>query len=1208
MIRYLFILLVISFFSISGRAQSVNTAYLCLGNGDIVLADLGNCSTTLVARLRNTSMFDIAQGDTDDTLYGIKNEDLYRIDLISGNFTYLGSLNVLGFGGNFRVTSLVKESNGVLLGVNQSSAGQLFRIDVNALTAINLGNTGFESAGDLTYFQGNLYLSADNDELILVDVQNPGNSSFVGSLASTGISNIFGVVTIITADPCAASPTFALVATGSRSTSFVDPITGATTANCNNLTNESIFGAAEVSSDIICSIDLELEGDGLANPSFCGSGSPTLTTIVDPSAPIGTYTYEWTVQGNPAILSTSPTYNPTVTNTTEFECLVTDTGRAAPDNTASSRITVTIFPEAVWNPIGPIIANSFYDLPIITGSNIPSNAAYFTQSGGAGTRYAEGYQISSTTFSSNPTTIYLYGIDQNGCELEEEFTLEFITAQVEISPSGAITGCEGDQITLTAIPDPLNPYDNYTYNWDDGLGGSLSSTASITVTLTQSTTFSVTVNDSGVENGFGMGFDMVMVAVTPAIDLDDLSDQNAQNEFTFPSITGSNVTAGANYYTQPGGQGTAYNSGDVVDPSDFTSLPVTLYIYDSSGGCSDEESFVLDIIPTSFNATLTTSSSAVCEGENVTLTAITSPAAAVGNYSYEWNTASNATVLSTNASFAIAVNTTTTFNCTITDSGITGSDGVIVEQITVTASPAIILDARSNVNVNNTYTFPPITGMNLSGNEAYFTAPNGGGSRYEAGDIVLILDFANFPVTIYIFDSNFSCEATETYELVIDPVILTVNINASDTIICEGESITLTATVDPSTPINSYTYEWTSSTTGMIVGTSNPISITPTASTTITCTVTDLGIVGSANIASNTVNIQVSPQVIINTPMDVAADLFYTFPAITGINVSTDAAYFTQPNGTGTRYEPGDTVSIADFANLPVTIFIYDINGSCDDETSFELDINLPVLSLNITATDDEICLGENTTLTATPSPTDAVGTYSYEWRIAGSTTILENENTIVVDPLVDTVYECTVVDNGLPSGFDTAISTISIQILNTPFIEPINDQVVETAFMFPEIIGNNLSGIERYYFQAGGVGLSFEEGQILEYDEMVNYPLEVFIYDENSNGCSDEVSFLLTIIEPVAELFKIPQFLTPNDDNFNDRWNVTILDPEVIMDHIYIYDRYGKLLEQISVTGTGWDGSFNDNPLPSSSYWFQFEYNYRGVPSERKGYFALKR
>ena len=42
----------------------------------------------------------------------------------------------------------------------------------------------------------------------------------------------------------------------------------------------------------------------------------------------------------------------------------------------------------------------------------------------------------------------------------------------------------------------------------------------------------------------------------------------------------------------------------------------------------------------------------------------------------------------------------------------------------------------------------------------------------------------------------------------------------------------------------------------------------------------------------------------------------------------------------------------------------------------------------------------------------------------------------------------------------------------------------------------------------------------------------------------------------------------------------------------IYIFDRFGKLLKQISPSlGPGWDGNYNGNPLPSSDYWFLVEY-----------------
>ncbi|HZW62389.1 MAG TPA: T9SS type B sorting domain-containing protein, partial [Flavobacteriaceae bacterium] len=60
----------------------------------------------------------------------------------------------------------------------------------------------------------------------------------------------------------------------------------------------------------------------------------------------------------------------------------------------------------------------------------------------------------------------------------------------------------------------------------------------------------------------------------------------------------------------------------------------------------------------------------------------------------------------------------------------------------------------------------------------------------------------------------------------------------------------------------------------------------------------------------------------------------------------------------------------------------------------------------------------------------------------------------------------------------------------------------------------------------------------------------------------------------------------------------------------IYIFDRYGKLLKQLSPTGSGWDGMYNGEPLPSSDYWFTVEY-YEPEGTTKKqfsAHFTLKR
>lgn len=82
--------------------------------------------------------------------------------------------------------------------------------------------------------------------------------------------------------------------------------------------------------------------------------------------------------------------------------------------------------------------------------------------------------------------------------------------------------------------------------------------------------------------------------------------------------------------------------------------------------------------------------------------------------------------------------------------------------------------------------------------------------------------------------------------------------------------------------------------------------------------------------------------------------------------------------------------------------------------------------------------------------------------------------------------------------------------------------------------------------------------------------------------------------------------YFTPNNDGYNDKWNIYL--PESYEGVIHIYDRYGKLLKQISPYGEGWDGTYNGNILPSTDYWFKVEYVENNIKKEFKSHFSLKR
>lgn len=103
-----------------------------------------------------------------------------------------------------------------------------------------------------------------------------------------------------------------------------------------------------------------------------------------------------------------------------------------------------------------------------------------------------------------------------------------------------------------------------------------------------------------------------------------------------------------------------------------------------------------------------------------------------------------------------------------------------------------------------------------------------------------------------------------------------------------------------------------------------------------------------------------------------------------------------------------------------------------------------------------------------------------------------------------------------------------------------------------------------------------------------------IFVRDKNSCG---------EVTENIHLLY-YPRFFTPNDDGVNDYWQLinASREPE---NKIYIFNRYGKLLAELSANDIGWDGRFNGEKLPTSDYWFILE-RQNGVTFT--GHFTLKR
>ncbi|WP_348661462.1 T9SS type B sorting domain-containing protein [Croceibacter atlanticus] len=311
------------------------------------------------------------------------------------------------------------------------------------------------------------------------------------------------------------------------------------------------------------------------------------------------------------------------------------------------------------------------------------------------------------------------------------------------------------------------------------------------------------------------------------------------------------------------------------------------------------------------------------------------------------------------------------------------------------------------------------------------------------------------------------------------------------------------------------------------------------------------------------------------------------------------------------------------------------------------------------TATDN--CVGSvtGTTTTTTPITSSTTITWTYTDANGNSSTqdqdVVINDTTAPVadnDPLPTVNEECQVDSIAAPTATDncdgqvtgttttpfpiTSSTTVtwtytdangnsSTQdqdvLINFPQIDSMANVNECQSFTLPTITGSNLSGNEMYYTGSNGAGTSYSSGTVLNFEDFQNYPVTLYIYDEvlTTPSCFSEETFTLTlqdceppVILPPNEIL-IPEFLTPNNDGFNDVWNVRnvfTIDPKA---QVYIFDRYGKLLKALSQSEPFWDGTFHGKQMPSNDYWYLVQLineDSSGLPMSQqlKGHFTLKR
>ncbi|WP_405409990.1 T9SS type B sorting domain-containing protein [Maribacter sp. Asnod1-A12] len=196
-----------------------------------------------------------------------------------------------------------------------------------------------------------------------------------------------------------------------------------------------------------------------------------------------------------------------------------------------------------------------YTLPVLSAGNF-----YFTQTNAGGTQLNAGDVITSSQ------TLFVYA-GTTGCSDENEFDIQIGTAPTADDPA--------DVIACANYTLPVLSADNFYYTQTNA-GGTQLNAGDV---ITSSQTLFVYAGTTGCsdENEFD-----IQIGTAPTAD--DSADVNACASYTLPVLSADNF-----YYTQTNAGGTQLNAGDLITTSQ------TLYIYAGTSGCSDENSFVIQI-------------------------------------------------------------------------------------------------------------------------------------------------------------------------------------------------------------------------------------------------------------------------------------------------------------------------------------------------------------------------------------------------------------------------------------------------------------------------------------------------------------------------------------------------------------------------------------------------------------------------------------
>ncbi len=570
------------------------------------------------------------------------------------------------------------------------------------------------------------------------------------------------------------------------------------------------------------------------------------------------------------------------------------------------------------------------------------------------------------------------------------------------------------------------------------------------------------------------------------------------------------------------------------------------------------------------NTTASGNSITICPNETLTNTNLQVATAGASTYFYQWQQSTDNINFSdilgeTNTTFALPTPSVTTYYRVKVAQDISHINNNFCSTLSdsytvfVSALPDAPISNGNGTACNNSTTALSVS-VNTNETVNWFDAAT-------SGSLLLINSTSFTPTNIGTYyaeaiNSNGCPSATRT-AVTLEPMP-TVTANGTTTI-CSGDATAITL----NSSNTNVTFSWSvvqTNCTGASDGTGNTIlqTLTSSGNTVGTANYTITPTINGCEGTTETITVTVNP----------IENVILNFPNIPLLYCENAAAPVLPTASSNSTPIPGTwNPAVINTAVLGTTTYTFtpEPQTSCIQIDPYEITITVANDFMPDFEDTIRFCSGTTPPLLSTTAPNGITGTW----------------NPSIINNNVSDSYTFTP-----DAGQCAQPQTIQVSVIEATLTDV--EYKTTAAFSENQIITVIANEAGNYLYQLDDGPL--QESNVFEEVSMGSHSIRVI----DTEGCSEELTKEVFIVN-------YPYFFTPNGDGINDTWSIRFENvfPNAI---ISIFDRYGKLIKQITNNSNGWDGTFNNQDLPANDYWFTIEFTENNTPRMYKSHFSLIR